>query len=451
MISKYSVRQSITRLAIGLLGPIAIASGVGAQAVGPMPGRVVERGTAGEDTSQTFAVYYPSRYSEATKWPLLFVMDPRGRGMAALRLFAPAAEKHGFVVVSSYNTLSDGAVEPNIGAANAMLTAAQTTIAADMTRLYIAGFSGTARIGWSFELESPTVWAGILSAGAAPIFADSVGSRDLLHRPGFAIVLTTGTSDFNAAEVRRARAWLRSENVAAREAEFTGPHSWPPAPLIEHALAWFKLRGMLDGRWPIDSAWVKQRLQDETKRADSIAALGKLLDAAQMYDDLDALVGGGSLGANIHAHAKELGANAAVVDARNKLTELDTHYLRRKSQMSIYLATLHAKDRAPSRDEIVRGLDIVAIKKMAAESDSLEKQWAERMLALIQASLVFYEPRAYLEQNRPLQAIAMLEASAELGPWGPGQCTMYSEALSHLTADERRKVGASSSAAVCRQ
>jgi predicted esterase len=438
---------------IVLVGLLILASPLGAQTMDlTMPGRIVERATAGADTSQTFAVYYPFAYSTNARWPLLFVMDPRGRAMLALRLFAPAAERHGFVVVSSYNTLSDGPVEPNLDAANAMLVAAETMIAADMSRIYIAGFSGTARIAWAFELEEPKVFAGILSASAAPILNDSAGSLALARTPGFAIALTTGTTDFNAAEVRRAHAWLRSQQIPVREEEYIGPHNWPPTQVIEHALAWFKLRGILDGRWPMDSAWLKQRLRDEAKRADSLATAGRILDAAEQYDQLDALVGARSNGATIHARARELAENAAVIGASKRLADLDASFLDRKAETELYLAQLRIKPK--SREEIIRDLDINELLKTAAESDSLEKQWAGRVLALLQVSLGFYEPRAYLAQNRPLQAIAMLEVFAAIAPWSTGQCEMYFEVLSRGMPDAQlRRVTAEAKpyAASCRQ
>jgi hypothetical protein len=108
--------------------------------------------------------------------------------------------------------------------------------------------------------------------------------------------------------------------------------------------------------------------------------------------------------------------------------------------MSIYFATIDAKDAPPAREEIIRALDINGLKKMAAESDSLEKQWAQRTLSLVGAMLGFYQPRAYLDLKRPLQALAMLEASSVLGPLGPGQCAMLSQALAALTDAERRKL-----------
>ena len=83
---------------------------------------------------------------------MLFVLDPRGRALLGLKLFQAAAARLGWVVLSSYNTLSDGPPEPNVNAVNAMLAWAQTHPALDPTRLYLAGFSGTARAGLGFAV-----------------------------------------------------------------------------------------------------------------------------------------------------------------------------------------------------------------------------------------------------------------------------------------------------------
>lgn len=60
---------------------------------------------------------------------ILFVLDPRGRALLGLRLFQDAAARLGWIVMSSYNTLSDGPPpppDPNVAAMNAMLAAAVT-------------------------------------------------------------------------------------------------------------------------------------------------------------------------------------------------------------------------------------------------------------------------------------------------------------------------------------
>lgn len=79
------------------------------RAQGPLAGRIDERLVAVDDTAQRYAQYLPSSYRADRRWPVLFVLDPRGRGLHALRLFVEGAERYGYVVLSSYNSLSDSA------------------------------------------------------------------------------------------------------------------------------------------------------------------------------------------------------------------------------------------------------------------------------------------------------------------------------------------------------
>src|SRR5256884_10002332 len=55
-----------------------------------------------------------------------------------LQLFHDAAARLGWIVMSSYNTLSDGPPEPNVAAVNAMLASAAGW-SIDTSRLYLAG------------------------------------------------------------------------------------------------------------------------------------------------------------------------------------------------------------------------------------------------------------------------------------------------------------------------
>src|SRR2546428_8751970 len=91
----------------------------------PGAGRVDERVTSTTDTAQRFALYLPPGYTTERRWPILLVLDPRGRALLALRLFQDAAARLGWIVMSSYNTLSDGPPEPTVAAVNAMLASAQ--------------------------------------------------------------------------------------------------------------------------------------------------------------------------------------------------------------------------------------------------------------------------------------------------------------------------------------
>ena len=84
-------------------------------------GEVVERVESRSDRQQHYAVYLPSRYSPARRWPLLLLMDPRGQALIPLALVQESAERLGYIVLSSYNSRSDEPVDPNRDALNAML------------------------------------------------------------------------------------------------------------------------------------------------------------------------------------------------------------------------------------------------------------------------------------------------------------------------------------------
>src|SRR6267154_2272505 len=131
------------------------------------PGRLEEQVRSATDTSQTFALYYPPGYSTERRWPVLLVLDPRGRALLALKLFQDRAARLGWVILSSYNTLSDGPPEPNVDAVNAMLAWAQAQPSLDLTRLYLAGFSGTARAALGFAVALRGHVAGVIAVGCA--------------------------------------------------------------------------------------------------------------------------------------------------------------------------------------------------------------------------------------------------------------------------------------------
>jgi hypothetical protein len=131
-----------------------LAAGVQAPTPTPMPqqqfppGEVVENVVSLSDPSQSYAVYLPSAYGPHREWPVLFAMDPRGRARIPLDLFQEAAERHGYIIVSSYNTASDTDGDPNTPAMRAMLADTPQLFFADGERIYLTGFSGTARVGW---------------------------------------------------------------------------------------------------------------------------------------------------------------------------------------------------------------------------------------------------------------------------------------------------------------
>jgi poly(3-hydroxybutyrate) depolymerase len=70
----------------------------------PAPGMVHASVAVAADPTNSYALYLPSAYSPAKRWPLLLVFDPFARGEVSVKLFHEAAEKYGFIVVGSNNS-----------------------------------------------------------------------------------------------------------------------------------------------------------------------------------------------------------------------------------------------------------------------------------------------------------------------------------------------------------
>ncbi|HEX8290578.1 MAG TPA: hypothetical protein VF570_02405, partial [Pyrinomonadaceae bacterium] len=107
-------------------------------------GQVIERVAARRDPSQTYALYLPSNYTPARRWPIVYCFDPAARGALPARLFAEAAERFGWVVAGSNNS-RNGPVKASLDAAAAMAEDAEARLSLDRGRVYTAGFSGGAR------------------------------------------------------------------------------------------------------------------------------------------------------------------------------------------------------------------------------------------------------------------------------------------------------------------
>src|SRR3989449_1512198 len=248
------------------------------------PGRLEERVTSTTDTSQTFALYLPPGYTTERRWPVLFVLDPRGRALLGAKLFQAAAARLGWVILSSYNTLSDGPPEPNVNAVSAMLAWAQAHPSLDPARLYLAGFSGTARAALRFAVALRGHVAGEIADGGGLGFALGGPETAFAGDSTFAYFGSAGTRDFNYEEVLAMADRFRATRGPFRFVAFEGPHSWPPPDVCGDALDWLELRAMLGGLRMTDSGWARARLAAELARAAELERSGHWPEALRLGD-----------------------------------------------------------------------------------------------------------------------------------------------------------------------
>jgi predicted esterase len=418
----------------------AAAAGAAAPAAPPAStlarGQVIDKIVCAAKPGETYALYLPSAYSATHAWPILYVLDPRGRGTLAAERFRAGAEKYGYILASSNNSQSDGPIEPNIEAMRAMWTDTHGRFQIDARRVYAAGFSGTVRASVTLARTVPGTIAGIIGAGAGFPFHEAPHKGD-----PFVFFGTVGDKDFNYYEVTDLEPMLAEAGVVHHVEIFDGVHQWPPEELATRALGWMEIQAMKAGtrgknRTVIDEIW-KQTLA----RAGAAETAGNLFQAQRVYSaaatDFAGLVVSDDL-AQATAKAAELAANPAFQrdqKEREIRFKSDEEFLANAPGI---LAAVNPSGEPVTLAQVVGALKIPELRaKAKSAADPDERLSAQRLLNNIEVQTSFYLPQTFNQQKKWDRTIFVLSIAAEVSPQDPS--VLYSRALAYAHKGDRRR------------
>jgi dienelactone hydrolase len=238
----------------------------------PAPGQIADA-TCESDAAQTYALYLPSAYTPAKRWPIIYFFDPGGHGRRPLELYKDIAETFGFILAGSNNSRNFSSDQGK--AVNAVWQDTRARLAIDEHRSYAGGFSGGARVAGAMALSgSHGQIAGIIAHGAGYPSSKTAAKDDL---PYFFAV---GDQDFNWPEVINIRREREEQGSPYRVRVYSGRHQWAPASVMEEAMQYMNLKAMQAGNLAVDEAFI-DRLLDKTRaeaaeaesRKDAIAQL----------------------------------------------------------------------------------------------------------------------------------------------------------------------------------
>ncbi|HEX2250724.1 MAG TPA: hypothetical protein VHH32_10270 [Gemmatimonadales bacterium] len=403
-------------------------------------GELRTRVVSSSDSSQSYALYLPPNYTRDRRWPILFVLDPRGRAMLGLELFQGAAARHGWIVMSSYNTLSDAPHEPNLKAMEAMLRSAQDSLSINPSRLYLAGFSGTARAALSFAVSLRGHVAGVIATGGALGFQLGGPETTFARDSAFGYFGAAGSSDFNYEEVLAMGDRFGTMGVPFRVVVFEGGHSWPPLDVCADAIDWLELRAMRAGLRDTDSLWVRTRLRAEVERARQLERVGQWHQALQLNLAVARDYAPWPEARSALERATELRRRPAIQQHQAKARRLAEADLKQAGELQKSLEWARSQREMPSPDAFARKLRIPNLQKQLARGDSLEVASASRLLARIFVWLSFYEPRTYLQNRSPERALSSFETAVKIGRiQGKESCALLRAALQTAGSEQRSR------------
>lgn len=374
-------------------------------------GRLVENVTCPSDPTQTYTLYLPSAYSTSRTWPLLFVFDPRGRGTQAAGIFRESAERLGWIIASSNNTMSDGPWEPNRRALAAMWPDVRAAYAVDERRIYAAGFSGGAGVAWALARAGAPL-AGIIAAGSP----DHSQNGERLPKQ-VAWFGSAGRADFNFLNAKTMDERLARDGVRQRLELFDGVHQWLPASLAAHAMNWLEMLAMKEGRRPKDAQLARQLAAADAAYAGALEESGSLVEAHRVYQMITRDYADLTDVAATVARLERLEKNEAFTKARKEQQRVDDRERARLEDVSLGLQRLYLVD-LPLPREVIRTLRIDELQRMA-KGDSYESASARRLLELIFVQTAFYIWRDFEAQKQWQRASLSLEIAREIHPERP--------------------------------
>jgi len=390
-------------------------------------GRVIEDVAAPDDPSQTFSLYLPSTYSTDREWPIVFLMDPRGRSLLPLRKLLPAAERLGYILASSNNTASDVDYDANTPAINAMIATLQPRLSLDLQRFYLFGMSGTARVSWALAYDAKPHVAGVagFGAGLPPDF--NLESIQGQYGAPFVFYGGAGNHDFNHAELVLLEHRLRRLGFRYTASYYPGRHGWPQEESeFEAALSWMHLMAMKRGLVDVDTAWVTAAYQSRLAEARRLEEEGALAPAWRAYAELGADFSGlvGTVEATDRAAA--LADESEVSAWRARRLDLARAHMAYKGTTAAWL-----RDAQTGTPDLETGLEALAIDSLkAAAEDTADHQGAAaatRALADLFSLTSFYYARYHMDREDWGRARLTLEISNAIFPGTRRVCALLDQ------------------------
>jgi len=325
----------------------------------------------------------------------------------AAEIFRPAADEFGWILLSSDNTISDGPIEPNVKALNALWSEVHRRYSIDPRRIYLAGFSGTAMFAWDFARQVPGV-AGIIASGGR---FQKREDTPPVRTPTFG---TSGWLDFNHTEMQLVHRMLDQWKVPNRLEFYPGPHSWMPPKLARQGIAWMELQAMKQDLKPRDVPEIEALWKEDLGAAEALERAGDLPAAQRRYAAIVRTFHGLLDVDTAGQKADSLSRTAAVKDYE-KEEEKAVRYEHRALSRANGLMNQLMTDPPPTPARLEAEMGIDGLQKVAA-GHGPKAQAAGRVLESFATLTGFYLPRTLMGKGDYTRAATTLTIAVKIHP-----------------------------------
>ena len=223
------------------------------------------------DTIQKYSIYLPSSYSTEKSWPLLICFDPHAEGLLPVNLFREQADKQGFILAGSNNSMNGMALDETTLIYRKLLADLQGRFNIDTSSVYVAGFSGGSRVAGAAAITEGNI-AGVVGCGA--------GLPNMNRQPlrPFSYLAVSGNQDFNYNELKQVDESLGKAGYVHHMLVFDGIHQWPVKEVIPDIFTWLVFDRMRRHSLPTNRELINAFIDRNYSRSQSAGDKGDLLE-----------------------------------------------------------------------------------------------------------------------------------------------------------------------------
>ncbi|MEN2412896.1 hypothetical protein [Flavobacterium mesophilum] len=227
---------------------------------------------------ESYAIYFPKKNDVKTPSAMVFIFDPAARGKKGIEPFILAAETYNYILVCS-NTLKNGLVQDNITIANRLFDDVLQKYTIDSSQIYIAGFSGGARLASLFGI-SAGAFQGVIACGA------SFNGMDKFIKPSnnFSYIGMVGDRDMNYQEMVENKDWLDKAKIVNTLFIAHEEHKWPKQSEMLRAFDWLEIQAYRKNIRPKNDTIIKRIYETNLRIADSLKANSEMVFSVNAYE-----------------------------------------------------------------------------------------------------------------------------------------------------------------------
>ena len=187
---------------------------------------------------ETFTLYLPTTYHPEEGSPILFIFSPSGNGKKGVKTFIKTAEAYNHILICSNNS-RNGPLDQNLLITQHLFNHVFSEFKIFENRIYLAGFSGGARLAAGIASATTQV-EGVIAYGAGLIPSPNY----MPSKKNFSYIGICGDRDMNYQEMFDVQAYLDNLKIPNSLISFDGNHRWPPNEQLLMAFNWLEIEAI---------------------------------------------------------------------------------------------------------------------------------------------------------------------------------------------------------------